>query len=222
MDFILLLFIISLLTFVGFIFFSYSNYEKRFKNKYNIKNMFPYELNFESKFQDNLLGNLFLVLFIVSSVVLSILLPTMHRGSAGIIFLMVTSILAYAFLAFVCFVPLKFLKFHLLVSVIFICFSFAAFGAIAFAGVEFYNLFLQPKFMVIAVFGFIFLFLIFMLLMNPKLSTWAKVDVIENPDGTTTPIRPKYFVLAFTEWLTIFSNVILLILTFVLHICKMY
>lgn len=218
MDFILILFILSVLSFIGFIYFSFSNYKKRFNNTYDVRNMFPYELNFEGKFQDNLLGNLFLTIYSVSSLVLAILLPVYHKGSGGIVFLMVASILTYFFAAFICFAPLKYLRLHILTCVIFVSFTFAGFGAIAFTSLEFYNIFLEPVFIVISVFGFIFLFFLFLLLMNPKLNTWAKVETKQNPDGTVTAIRPKYFVLAFTEWLTLFSSIILLILTFILHV----
>ncbi|MCH3908885.1 MAG: hypothetical protein LKF75_01590 [Bacilli bacterium] len=41
---------------------------------------------------------------------------------------------------------------------------------------------------------------------NPKLKNWAKMDSISEPDGTVSFRRPHPFVLAFSEWLTIFIS----------------
>ena len=47
----------SILLFIAYYFLSSFNYKRRFNNKYEVLNYFPYELNFEGKFADNLLGN---------------------------------------------------------------------------------------------------------------------------------------------------------------------
>lgn len=54
--------------------------------------------------------------------------------------------------------------------------------------------------------------------LNPKLSNWAKLESVTNDDGTTSLIRPKIFILAFSEWLTIllFNLMIVLLLITIL------
>ena len=41
-------------------------------------------------------------------------------------------------------------------------------------------------------------------LINPKLSNWAKLDSSVDESGAVVERRPKYFVLAFSEWIVLF------------------
>lgn len=44
-----------------------------------------------------------------------------------------------------------------------------------------------------------------LIVFNPKLSNWAKLEQIQNQDGTVSYDRPKIFPLALSEWLMILS-----------------
>ena len=46
------------------------------------------------------------------------------------------------------------------------------------------------------------------ILVNPRLKTWAKLEKVVDEDGASSLKRPKPFVLAFSEWITIFLGVI--------------
>jgi len=50
-------------------------------------------------------------------------------------------------------------------------------------------------------------FAIMLLWVNPKLLSFAKMDKEVGPDGNIILKRPKPFVLAFSEWLTVFLQV---------------
>ena len=48
----------------------------------------------------------------------------------------------------------------------------------------------------------------FIILLNPRLKNWAKLEKVVDEDGASSLKRPKPFVLAFSEWLIIFLSVI--------------
>ena len=58
----------SILFLVAFFLLSCANYKKRFNTRYDLRNHFPYEFNFESHFSLNLLGNLALIMGIACSI----------------------------------------------------------------------------------------------------------------------------------------------------------
>jgi hypothetical protein len=45
------------------------------------------------------------------------------------------------------------------------------------------------------------------LLLNPGLKKWDKMDKVAKADGTISYVRPKRFVLAYSEWALYFANV---------------
>ena len=59
---------LSILFFFAYLFFSSNNYKRRFKDKYDLRNHFPYEFNYESKFFDNPLGNVSLIMSMLFSI----------------------------------------------------------------------------------------------------------------------------------------------------------
>lgn len=54
--------------------------------------------------------------------------------------------------------------------------------------------------LVIAIALFVLALGIVCLVINPKLKRWDRMDNVANPDGTSSFIRPKWFVLAYSEW----------------------
>ncbi len=69
--------------------------------------------------------------------------------------------------------------------------------------------------LIFAIFSFIFAGLAFIPLMNPKLSNYAKMDQVIEKDGSSHYERPKYFVMAFSEWLLFFLSEISLVDTLI-------
>ena len=49
------------------------------------------------------------------------------------------------------------------------------------------------------------------MILNPKLSHWADMEDQKKEDGTIIKVRPKYFVLAYSEWLLFFLYLLSLI-----------
>ena len=58
--------ILSFLFGALFLVTSFISYKNKYKVAYNIRNMFPYELNYKSRFADNFYGNATLILATIS------------------------------------------------------------------------------------------------------------------------------------------------------------
>ena len=203
---IVFLVLIAFSTFL-FIIFSFTNYKVRFLQSYDLRNHFPYELNYESKFKDNLMGNVFAVLLLVSTILFYVFFDTDHKNGF-FIFTMIAGIVNACITFGLIFVPLKFLKSHLALVTANIVFSFLVpFSLAMYASIR-YNTTKDISGIVFAILNAIICLFVFVLVINPKLTKWAEMDKKENEDGTTTYVRPRIFVLAFTEWLLLFTNVL--------------
>ena len=49
-----------------------------------------------------------------------------------------------------------------------------------------------------------------LIVMNPKFATWSKLDKVEN-DGAITYVRPKRYVVAYSEWAIMIIDIVLII-----------
>ncbi len=72
--------------------------------------------------------------------------------------------------------------------------------------------------LVFAIFSFIFAGLALLPLLNPKLTNYAKLDQVIEKDGTVSYQRPKYFVMAFSEWLLTFLDEATLLLAIIFFV----
>ena len=211
--------IIAAVSFTIFMVFSMLNYKKRYNVTYNLRNMFPYEFNYETTFKDNLIGNIFLV---ATSVGLVLFYVSFFQsiGSYGLpIITMVAGIVASVMMPFISFVPIKMIRMHLFVDVLFFIMTFLTSASFGLIMLNEYQVFMQAKSLVMAIVNFVFALGVFAILMNPKLTHWGDLEEVENSDGTKYYKRPKYFVLAFSEWLIMFfmiASTILGLITFYL------
>ena len=71
-----------------------------------------------------------------------------------------------------------------------------------------------PAIIFAVAFGLIGLFTM-LIMVNPKLANWAKLESSVDESGAIVEKRPKYFVLAFSEWLVVFTGVISSVLSIV-------
>lgn len=212
--------IASFLLFVGFMCFSIFNYKRRFTYKYDIRNTFPYELNYEGKFNDNFLGNLCLVLSSVLAIGFYIVFDGKHQNGY-LIFILIAGIIGVICDFILVFLPLKHLRSHMALFVFSIAFGFLTPCAAALAAINEYKTHNDVMLLIFAVIGAIITIVIFAMIMNPKLSRWGNMKEVKNPNGTITYQRPKYFLLAFYEWCLFFLSfltqiVVLVISNFIL------
>lgn len=66
---------------------------------------------------------------------------------------------------------------------------------------------------VLSIIMFVIALAVAIILVNPRLKTWAKLEKVVDEDGASSLKRPKPFVLAFSEWIVIFLGVLSYILT---------
>lgn len=205
-------------TFLFFCYFviSRSNYYERFSTKYDVRNMFPFELNYKGKFKDNLIGNLFLILYAACSLANYVSFDTTRSGL--MIFVMVAGILANGMLVVANFVSLNSLRAHICTAVFLFITAFLNPSSIAIAGYNIYKSFNVGLGLATLIVGLVFAVFAFILIMNPNLTHWAEAKKVPQEDGTIKYVRPKFFVLAFSEWLLMFtilaSQIVLTMLTF--------
>lgn len=125
---------------------------------------------------------------------------------SGLIFLVSWTITAFLiYLIFI--VKFSSVKRHLFISALF--FLLTILNGLMF------GLYLRfsPVFMVDRVYpviSYVLGALALLLVLNPKLSHWSYMDKIEQQDGTVIVLRPKLFVLAFTEWALIIINILIM------------
>ena len=198
----------SILLFISYIFLSTFNYKKRFENKYDLRNCFPYEFNFESKLTDNLLGNVALI----ASMFLSMGLFALGLFALGLAFYqnngyiiagtiagIVYSILVLA----INFTPLKTLRFHFVMMVILFVAAFFTPMALGLTSFSIYQTTKQIYPIVLMVICFVIGLLMFVLIMNPKLSFNIKMKVAVDEQGNEKYVRPDFITVAFTEWMMV-------------------
>lgn len=203
----------------GFIFIIVSkiHYSNKYNNSYSIKGMFPYELNFKARFHDNFYGNSSIVLSSVGMISFYIYLLIENHISPLFLWLSISGIIScLCCLGFV-FVPLFFLKIHLLVDALCFGTTLIKLTLIFISCLTKNNS--DPSIMnnVVMYLSLVSSLIVLILIINPKLSIRFSYQTKINDKGESIKIRPKWIVLAFSEWLLIFFNYISLALLF-LHL----
>lgn len=210
----------SILFFFGYVLFSRANYKRRFKESYDLRNHFPYEFNYESPFSENILGNVCLILCIAFSLGLFAFSISNKLNNGMLIAAAISGCIYSLILIFVNFVSLKFMKLHMLFSILIFVAAFFTPGAIGLAAFKNYQDFRIVGSLVLAIICALVALFNFVMIMNPRLSLNIKMEVAVDEKGEEHHIRPKYIVFAFTEWLLIFSlpisQILLIAVLFVL------
>ena len=210
------------LTFIGFIVISFNNYKRRFNVKYNPLNMFPYELNFDASFKDNFFGNLFLIFTSLISIVFYVLIIK-SSTNGFIILLAVSGFLMSILFSIIPLLPLTYLKTHLIIDVLFFISVLVSILSNALIALRYYQTWLNSEnnpslVLMIIYFAFGGIYLLF--LFNPKISLWAKMEKVDNSDGSSYYKRPKLFPLAYTEWISYIFYLISIGFTLISFVAK--
>lgn len=210
----------SLIFFILSLVFSIFNYKKRFALKYDLKNHFPYELNYKSRFKDNLIGNLCLVMAMVLSLS-SFACCSPHVAKFNIIIAPIIAGSLYSLVViFVFFADIKYLYFHVLIDVLLAGFGFLTPGLLGLMGLFQYQQNQSIPGLVYLIIGLIVGIFNFALIMNPRFSFNIKMRVVKLDSGEEQVERPKIIVMAFSEWMMIFSlfisHILLILILFIL------
>lgn len=210
----------SMFFFAMFMLFGIKNYMRRFKDiSYDIRNTFPYEINYQQKYLDNVFPNVLLTLYLLTSICFFAFFDIKNLN-AFTVFMMVSGITVSIVSFFLFFADLRYIRLHLLLMTLLSVAAFATSASIAVYGINIFKNNEDVLSLVIAIIAALLGLFIFGAMMNPKLNFRLDMKKAVGVDGKEVLVRPKYFVMAFTEWLFIFSLFIDQILILILYLPK--
>ncbi|MDD3098958.1 MAG: hypothetical protein PHW36_01240, partial [Bacilli bacterium] len=102
----------------------------------------------------------------------------------------------------------KYVRLHTLVATAYFAVSALAAGAVSIILLNLYisNNRVDFKFLLIGILEAMLGFATLLIMLNPRLRNWANMNAKTEEDGTVVIVRPRFFILAFSEWLVIFIN----------------
>ena len=194
--------------FVCFQFLLPKSYDNTHAKRYSRSQMFPAEL-LDSTEKYTVFARVFIiivaiVMFLGSGYLLASISLLSSLQVISIFVLMGGVLASFGFAAQLLVNPLNNIRFHV--------FAFVFFGLMS-ALYDFGNIIAFTRipgnsalpYILVVLLGLLGLGKI-VLLLNPKLMHWAKLDSKMEEDGTMTYSRPKPFVLALTEWIFIYAH----------------
>lgn len=205
-------FVVLLFAFLGILIFGFSNYQETFKTKFSILNMFPYELSYHNQGMMIVFYRFFLYLYAAFSIAPALLMISKYYHFPGYVsYLIMIGILfvisAISFLT-LHIIQAKYVRLHTLVATAYFAVSALAAGAVSIILLNLYisNNRVDFKFLLIGILEAMLGFATLLIMLNPRLRNWANMNAKTEEDGTVVIVRPRFFILAFSEWLVIFIN----------------
>lgn len=208
------LLITSIFLFACFLVASVFNYKARFKKEYHLRSHFPYELNYHGRYQDNIYGNILYALYFVAVAVFFVFFSNGFINGY-LIFAMVAGAITLISLSALVYIPIDHLRLHMIVVALAFIFSLAFSFSIVLASYFKYKDSSSIPAVVSLVISTLTSAFYAILILNPKLMHWAEMEDKTNEDGTVVKVRPKYFVLAYSEWSLMIIYLLSLISLFV-------
>ena len=199
--------ILSILFFGIYFIASSFAYSHRFKNRYSIKNMFPFEFNYEGTFRMNFYGNSAMILTLFSMIAFFIFYDQSFTNGFFIASLFI-GIIGAICIGALSFVPMKLYRLHFVFATILFGAVLALSSLITIASFRHWQE-LDYKTSGIAFFiGTFTTLATFIMIMNPKLTKPVRGIEVEQEDGSKIMKRPSIIHLAFSEWLLFFIFII--------------
>lgn len=203
----LLFLVVNILFFIASIYLGNISYRLINKEKFDYRNMFLYEqIENATSTKLRLPYQISLWIYLAScagpfSLILTFVYSLGNLTAVMLIASIVEIIGALALLT-ITMLPAKFIRQHTLIDTIFFI---ATFLVAALAAVISFTTMISATnkvyYGICGGFAVIFALTSAILIINPRLRNWAKLETKTNEDGTKELVRPKYFALAYTEWL---------------------
>lgn len=199
------------------------------KKGYSFRSYFSYEMfDKEKKSFSNILLRIIetlAVLTLLSSGVFGLLVEGGDQSIAlyfiAFCLLGLVASLSHYFLSFI---DLSFAKAH------FILFFVEAAALILFAAMNgfyfssIYRNLSEPSYLFVAILSFVYMLIALLILVNPKMKDWAKMEKKVDEKGEATYTRPKRFVLPYSEWaiylLLVLSNITSLVGIYLISLAR--
>ncbi len=215
---------VLLVAFLGTFIFGISNYQETFKAKFSLLNMFPYELSYHNQGMMITIYRFFLYVYAAFSISPALLMISKYYHFPGYVsyLIMVGALFVISAISFLTMhiVQAKYVRLHTIVATTYFAVSALAAGAISIVLINLYisNNYVDSKFLLIGVMEAMFGFATLLLMLNPRLRDWAKMNSTTSEDGTVVVERPRVFILALSEWLVIFINFAVQILLLIAYL----
>lgn len=199
----------GLLFFVGGYCISSVFYFNKHQVKYSLFRMFPYEFNYPSSFKNNIYGNIAFIigmLGIVGSGVFCLLKEQTALSVTNIV-IIVLLISSTGLICFLFFMPLYYLRTHMIVSSLMMVLSMAIPALISFNAINQLKVALTTANKALSISALVIsvLLAIAMLLFtfNPKATYKIYLEKAVDENGQEKVVRPHFIPMAFNEWLSI-------------------
>ena len=186
--------------------------------------MFPYEFNYPNSFKRNIYGNIALVLSMLGVIVFYIYkMSNINSNSITIYVLVALSIITAALIGCLLFMPLQFLRTHMIVSTLAMTLAFAMPALNALLGYEAFRIHevdtAKALSVIAIVVGALLAVVMVIFLFNPRATYKIYLDKSVDKDGNEVMARPKFIPIAFNEWWAIITYMLsplpLVILSFI-------
>lgn len=202
----LTLFVVGICLFIVFYVISSFLYSKRHETKYHFYNMFPYEFNYPSVFKDNLYGNLLLILGCLAT------MAFYEFASFSDIYSIVTiilSILQTMMVILLVLMPLRYLRTHIVISVLSMVFSMALSAFNFLIALNEMKVAASDTLKVVSIISMVIAGLLSLsmtaLILNPKMTFKIYADKRIDEEGNEILERPKVIPVALSEWWAIIT-----------------
>lgn len=194
-------------------------YKRRNEEDFDIRNCFPFELNYRSEFKENFYTHLILALFILATCGFYATFNTSYSGY--LLFIMIGGILSTFAIYALFYVPLLRLKGHIIVATLAFTLRLATSASIFIASWKVNQNMMSWASITSIVLSSIAMFISLALIFNPKLTlNFHRMEVVKE-NGEKDYVRPNYVWLALSEWMLIFLNIFnilnIVILTFTIE-----
>ena len=185
---------------------SFLLYKKRNDVDFDIKNSFPFELNYRSEFKENFYTHILLALY--TSICCGFYATLFSKNVNGyFLFILIGGILSSLVIYSLFYIPLLRLKLHIAVDAICFALKLAISGAIIILSYRLIKDNMSWANVTSLVLGSISTLAIVALMINPRLTLDFRSMEVVKENGEKEYVRPKYVVLALSEWLLIFLNI---------------
>lgn len=190
------------------------SFKDEYGDKFSFLRHFPFELDQDKKGDHKFIYRAMLILiFALMGVSYVLALKDYFQYTTLTYVISIFGILSYLSLFFLAIIDTRFVKIHLIIfglnflstlvnilSIIFFAFYFIDW--------KIPTAFDYPNWLgyIIVAFAILFVITLLIIMFNPKLKDWAKLEKQVNGDGTISYRRGKVFILALSEWLTILIN----------------
>lgn len=206
----LAIFLTSLAFFVGGYFLSSTFYFKKHDVKYSLKRMFPYEFNYPTTFKNNIYGNIAFIISLLGIMAFYIYyISTRAKPEVSLIVVTAMSVMNAVCISCLLFMPLQFLRLHMIISTLAMVLSFAM---PAINCCYLYPLIKNATdnvdktvYLIAFIIGAFFALAMLVLLLNPKATYKIYYDKVADENGNEQIVRPRFIPIAFNEWWAIIT-----------------